>query len=60
MDKEEVVHTYSGILTTQPLKKKKPFTGGFPGSVVVKNLPANAGNKGSSPGPGRCHMLWSN
>ena len=33
---------------------------GFPGDAVVKNLPANAGATGSSPGPGRSHMLWSN
>ena len=33
---------------------------GFPGGAVVKNLPANAGDTGSSPGPGRCHMLRSN
>ena len=32
----------------------------FPGGAVVKNLPANAGDTGSSPGPGRSHMLWSN
>ena len=32
----------------------------LPGSVVVKNPPANAGDKGSSPGPGRSHMLQSN
>ena len=32
----------------------------FPGGAVVKNLPANAGDMGSSPGPGRSHMLWSN
>ena len=31
----------------------------FPGGAVVKNLPANAGDTGSSPGPGRSHMLWS-
>ena len=29
---------------------------GFPGVAVVKNLPANAGDTGSSPGPGRSHM----
>ena len=29
---------------------------GFPGSTVVKNPPANAGDTGSSPGPGRSHM----
>ena len=27
----------------------------FPGSTVVKNLPANERDMGSSPGPGRCH-----
>ena len=31
----------------------------FPGGAVVKNLLANAGDKGSSPGPGRSHMLRS-
>ena len=28
-----------------------------PGGAVVKNLPASAGDVGSSPGPGRSHML---
>ena len=40
----------------------------FPGGTVVKNPPANAGDKGSkvqgfkgsSPGPGRSHMPRSN
>ena len=32
----------------------------FPGGAVVKNLPCNAGNMGSSPGPGRSHMPQSN
>ena len=32
----------------------------FPGGAVVKNPPANAGDTGSSPGPGRSHMLRSN
>ena len=27
---------------------------------MVKNLPANAGDMGSSPDPGRSHMLQSN
>ena len=27
---------------------------------MVKNPPANAGDMGSSPGPGRSHMPWSN
>ena len=29
---------------------------GFPGSAVVGNLPADAGDTGSSPGLGRSHM----
>ena len=33
---------------------------GFPGGAVVKNPPANARDTGSSPGPGRSHMLQSN
>ena len=32
----------------------------FPGGTVVKNPPANAGDTGSSPGPGRYHMPRSN
>ena len=32
---------------------------GFPGGAVVKNPPANSGDTGSSPGPGRSHMPWS-
>ena len=38
--------------------KGKPW--GFPGGTVVKNLPANAGDTGSSPGLGRSHMPRSN
>ena len=34
--------------------------GDFPGGAVVKNLPANAGDTGSSPSPGGSHMQWSN
>ena len=33
---------------------------GFPGGTVVENLPANAGDTGSSPGLGRSHMPRSN
>ena len=29
---------------------------GFPGGAVVENLPANAGDTGSSPGLGKSHM----
>ena len=34
--------------------------GGFPGGAVVENLPANAGDTGSSPGLGRSPMPRSN
>ena len=32
---------------------------GFPGGSAVKNPPANAGDAGLIPGPGRCHVLHS-
>ena len=32
---------------------------GFPGGAVVESLRANAGDTGSSPGPGGSHMLRS-
>ena len=38
----------------------KSNSGGFRGGAVVENLPANAGDTGSSPGLGRSHMLRSN
>ena len=42
--------------------RRKAQEGGdnFPGGAVVKNPPANAGDMGSSPGPGRSHMPRSN
>ena len=33
---------------------------GFPGGLVVRNLPASAEDMGLIPGPERSHMLWSN
>ena len=33
---------------------------GFPGGSVIKNLAANTGATGSTPGPGRSHMSRSN
>ena len=41
-------------------KVKNTNVAGFPGGAVVKNPPANAGDTGSSPGPGRSHMPRSN
>ena len=40
--------------------RKKIRLQDFPGGTVVKNLPANAGDTGSSPGLGRSHMPPSN
>ena len=63
-------HTMPGPMEGMPqivfftfLKKKislKNILLGFPGGAVVKNPPANAGDTGSSPGPGRSHMPRSN
>ena len=39
--------------------KVKSGDGDFPGGPVVKNPPANAGDRGSIPGLGRSHMLTS-
>ena len=41
-------------------EKYKKDKEGFPGGAVVENLPANAGDTGSSPGLGRSHMPQSN
>ena len=40
-------------LSGRDIKKIIP---GFAGGAVVKNLPTNAGDTGSSPGLGRSHM----
>ena len=45
-------------LTSTCLCKKEMW--GFPGCAVVKNLPAKAGDVGSSPRPGGSHMPRSN
>ena len=52
-DKYCVISLIYGILKIQQ-------TWGFPGGAVVKNPPANAGDTGSSPGPGRSYTPWSN
>ena len=52
------------VSTTGPTRKSRFVAilklGGFPGGAVVENLPANAGDMGSSPGLGRSHMPRSN
>ena len=42
------------MLQLKKIKKNKKE--GFPGGAVVENLPANAGDTGSSPGLGRSHV----
>ena len=36
----------------------KIYLGGFPGGLVVKNLPAKVGDRGSIPDLGRSHRPW--
>ena len=38
----------------------KSYNEDFPGGTVDRNPPANAGDTGSSPDPGRLHMPQSN
>ena len=46
---------------TEEIKKEiNKYLEGFPGGAVVKNLPANAGDTGSSTGLGRSHMPQRN
>ena len=42
------------------LRELKDNGRGFPGGAVIENLPANAGDTGSSPGLGRSHVQRSN
>ena len=50
----------SNVLYGKRKKINKKGPRGFPGGAVVKNLPANAGDTGSSPGLGGSHMPRSN
>ena len=54
------IHSWLGKNFYSIIFIKKASHGGFPGGTVVENLPANAGDMGSSPGLGRSHMLRSN
>ena len=47
-------------LIVKPLYEALKRHEGFPGGAVIENLPANAGDTGSSPGLGRSHMPRSN
>ena len=52
--------TMSYHLTSVRMAIVRKIYRGFPGGAVVENLPANAGDTGSSPGLGRSHMPRSN
>ena len=47
------------LLAVCEINDERLLCRGFPGGTVVKNPPANAGDKGSSPGPGSSHMPQS-
>ena len=49
----DINHNTGTSLVVQWLRIHLP---GFPGGEVVENLPANAGDTGSSPGLGRSHI----
>ena len=53
IDLLEAVHLRQEVYT-------RKHSGDFPRGAAVKNPPANAGGRGSSPGPGRSHMPRSN
>ena len=54
----------SALFLKRALKAQRSYyqeiSKGFPGGSVVRNLPANAGDTGLIPVPGRSHMPWSN
>ena len=54
--------TCEGYLAFQKFSERRSnkTAQGFPDGAVIKNPPANAGDTGLSPGPGRSHMPWSN
>ena len=55
------MHNKTNDITLDSHKMAKiKMTRDFPGGSVVKNLPANPGDMGSIPGPGRSHMPRSN
>ena len=51
---QEPTHTF------QERRVPKQASRDFPGGTVVKNPPADTGDTGWIPGPGRSHMLRSN
>ena len=65
LNQEEIENMNRPITSTEietvikKLPTNKSLGPGFPGGAVVENLPANAGDTGSSPGLGRSHMPQS-
>ena len=54
-----IIISFSKLYFQMHLPERLKTSDGFPGGPVVENLPANAGDMGSIPDPGRCHMLQS-
>ena len=59
-DSNERCSFYNSVTCLRKEKTEERADTGFPSGRVDKNPPANAGDMGSIPGPGRFHMLWSN
>ena len=56
---EDTMNSISTLTTPQSqeaMSLQETHQQGFPGGAVVENLPANAGDMGSSPGLGRSHV----
>ena len=51
-----LIQSDSGPYKKRKFGHTKSHQGDLPGIAVVENPPANAGDTGSSPGPGRSHM----
>ena len=60
LDKFKKIEIVSSIFSDHNAMRLEINYRGFPGGAVVENLPANAGDTGSSPGLGRSHMPRSN
>ena len=57
---ESLTAPRAGLSRWQPFVCSLKSTEDFPGGPVVKNPPADAGDMGSIPGPGRFHMPRGN
>ena len=54
-----LLHSPCSLTVMECCHIRRPFSG-FLGGPVVKNPPANAGDTGLSPGPGKSHVLQNN